>query len=173
MRLSYQFTNKEITPWSGMVFLKQFLDKMRFSEQVSSYGLLLRSGSNRGYSPSVLLESFVYCVWYGTTKFIHTEQTRSDRASNKIFGWKHVSAQDACKRFFRKFTQTDNLRVRQIIVFADLKKSINMIILRFARNIIRQKIGMQNEEWNYPIKLPLGANAEFGFNGFPLLFRDK
>jgi len=27
MDLTYQFTNKEVTPWSGMVFLKQFLDK--------------------------------------------------------------------------------------------------------------------------------------------------
>ena len=30
MGLMYQFTNKEVTPWGGMVFLKQFLDKMGF-----------------------------------------------------------------------------------------------------------------------------------------------
>jgi hypothetical protein len=30
MELTYQFTNKEITPWGGMVFLKQFLDKMHY-----------------------------------------------------------------------------------------------------------------------------------------------
>jgi hypothetical protein len=34
VELTYQFTNKEITSLGGMVFLKQFLDKMSFSEQV-------------------------------------------------------------------------------------------------------------------------------------------
>jgi hypothetical protein len=111
MELSYQFTNKEVTPWGGMVFLRQFLDKMRFSEQVTSYDFLPQPGSNRGYSPSVLLEAFVCSVWCGATKFIHTELTRSDRALSRIFGWKRVPAQDAYKRFFSKFTQTDTLRV--------------------------------------------------------------
>ena len=111
MGLTYQFTNKEITPWGGMVFLKQYLDKMGFSGQVCTCDLLPQPGSNRGYSPSVLLESFVCSVWCGATRFIHTELTRSDRALSKIFGWERVPAQDAYKRFFSKFTQTDNLRV--------------------------------------------------------------
>ena len=111
MELTYQFTNKEITPWGGMAFLKQFLDKMRFSAQVSSCDFLPQPGSNRGYAPSVLLESFICSVWCGATKFIHTELTRSDRALSQIFRWERVPAQDAYKRFFSKFTQTDNLRV--------------------------------------------------------------
>ena len=78
MDLTYQFTNKDITPWGGMAFLKQFLDKMGFSEQVSTCDFIPQPGSNRGYSPSVLLEAFVCSVWFGATKFIHTEQTRSD-----------------------------------------------------------------------------------------------
>ena len=40
------FTSKEITPWGGMVFLKQMLDKMRFSELVSGCEHLPVSGSN-------------------------------------------------------------------------------------------------------------------------------
>jgi len=111
MELTYQFTNKEITPWGGMTFLKQFLDKMAFSEQVNACNFLPQPGSNRGYSLSVLLEAFVCSVWCGATKFIHTEQTRSDRTLSKIFGWERVPAQDAYKRFFNKFTSTDNLRV--------------------------------------------------------------
>jgi hypothetical protein len=111
MELNYQFTNKDVTPWGGMVFLRQFLDKMRFSEQVSSCDFLPQPGSNRGYAPSVLLEAFVCSVWCGATRFIHTELTRSDRALSRIFGWEQVPAQDAYKRFFSKFTQTDNLRV--------------------------------------------------------------
>jgi hypothetical protein len=34
MEFDIAFTNKEITPWGGMVFLKQFLDKIGFREQV-------------------------------------------------------------------------------------------------------------------------------------------
>jgi len=101
MELTYQFTNKEITPWGGMAFLKQFLDKMAFSEQVTACDYLPQPGSNRGYAPSSLLEAFVCSVWCGSTKFIHIELTRSDRALSKIFGWKRVPAQDAYKPEFR------------------------------------------------------------------------
>jgi hypothetical protein len=99
MEQVYHFTNKEITSWGGMAFLKQFLDKMSFSEQVSSCDFLPQPGSNRGYDPSVLLEAFVCSVWCGATKFLHTELTRSDRALSKIFKWERVPAQDAYKRF--------------------------------------------------------------------------
>ena len=109
MEHTYQFTNKEITPWGGMAFLKQFLEKMDFSACVSSCEYLPRPGSNRGYDPSVLLASFICSVWCGATKFIHTGMTRSDKASGQLFGWERVPAQDAYKRFFNKFTQTDNL----------------------------------------------------------------
>jgi hypothetical protein len=34
-------------------------------------------------------------------KFIHTEQMRSDRVLSRVFGWKNVFGQDACKRFFQ------------------------------------------------------------------------
>jgi hypothetical protein len=108
---TYLFTGKEVTPWGGMVFLKQFLDRMGFSSKVASCGFLPLPGSNRGYPPSALLEAFVCSVWCGATKFIHTECTRSDSALGRIFGWGKVPAQDAYKRFFGKFTQTDNLRV--------------------------------------------------------------
>jgi len=111
MELLYRFTDKEVTPWGGMAFLKQFLDKIRFSEQVSSCSVLPQPGSNRGYNPSVLLESFICSVWCGATKFLHTEMIRADRALSKIFNWKIVPGHDAYKRFFSKFTQTDNLRV--------------------------------------------------------------
>jgi hypothetical protein len=111
MDISYQFTNKEITPWGGMVFLRQFLDKIGFSEQVINCPDLPQPGSNRGYGLDVLLESFICSIWCGATRFLHTEMTRCDRALSKIFGWVKVPGQDAYKRFFSKFSQTDNLRV--------------------------------------------------------------
>jgi hypothetical protein len=36
MELTYKFTNKEVTPCGGMVFLKQFLDQIKF---LSKYNL--------------------------------------------------------------------------------------------------------------------------------------
>jgi hypothetical protein len=111
MEQIYQFTNKEITPWGGMVFLKQFLDKMQFSQQVGSCAYLPQPGSNRGYSPRVIIETFICSVWSGATKFIHPEQTRMDVALSRIFNWIRVPGQDAYKRFFSKFTQADTIRV--------------------------------------------------------------
>lgn len=107
------FTSKEITPWGGMAFLKQMLDKMRFSEVVAQCHDLPIPGSNRGYPPKVILESFIASIWCGANRFMHTEQTRYDPALARIFGWKSVPAQDAYKRYFSKFDQVTNLNVSQ------------------------------------------------------------
>jgi hypothetical protein len=42
---------------------------------------------------------------------MHTEVTRHDAASGKIFDWKATPAQDTYKRFFSKFTQAINHKV--------------------------------------------------------------
>ena len=107
------FTSKEITPWGGMVFLKKMLDKMQFSEIVRHCEHLPVSGSNRGYAPEVILESFITSIWCGANRFMHTELTRLDPALARIFGWKNVPAQDAFKRYFSKFDQVTNLEVSQ------------------------------------------------------------
>ena len=57
MDLTYQFTNKNITPWGGMAFL----NKMGFSEQVSTCDFISQPGSNRGYSPSVIRMESGFC----------------------------------------------------------------------------------------------------------------
>jgi hypothetical protein len=107
------FTSKEITPWGGMSFLKHFLDKMQFSDRVRSFSSLPVSGSNRGYAPEVILESFIASIWCGANRFMHTELTRLDPALARIFGWKQMPAQDAFKRYFSKFDQVTNLEVSQ------------------------------------------------------------
>jgi len=107
------FTSKEITPWGGMTFLKQMLDKMQFSELVRNCSRLPVSGSNRGYSPEVILESFIASIWCGANRFMHTELTRLDPALARIFGWNQMPAQDAFKRYFSKFDQVTNLEVSQ------------------------------------------------------------
>lgn len=111
MKFELSFTNKEITPWGGMVFLKQMLDKIGFREQISSCEHLPVSLSNNSYKKEVLLESFITSIWCGANRFLHTEITRSDKALGEIFGWGKTPAQDAYKRYFSKFTQSTNQQV--------------------------------------------------------------
>lgn len=108
MQFELSYTNKEITPWGGMVFLKQMIDKLSFREQISKCQALPVQNSNRGYSVAVLLESFITSIWCGANKFFHTEITRSDFVLAKIFNWNKVPGNDAYKRYFNKFNQTTN-----------------------------------------------------------------
>jgi len=109
--LTYSFTNKEVTPWGGMVFMKQMLDKIGFRELITSCDVLPTQNSNRGHSVLILIESFLTSIWCGANRFLHTEVTRSDKALSKIFGWENVPGNDAYKRYFNKFSQGTNQRV--------------------------------------------------------------
>lgn len=111
MRSELSFSNKEVTPWGGMVFLKQMLSKISFREQINQFDFLPTQNSNRGHEVATLLESFITGVWCGANRFLHTEVTRSDRALSKIFDWKTVPGQDAYKRYFNKFDQVKNQEV--------------------------------------------------------------
>jgi len=85
MKFDLSFTNKEITPWGGMVFLKQMLDKIGFREQIEKCESLPVSLSNNSYKKEVLLESFITSIWCGANRFLHTEITRADKALGEIF----------------------------------------------------------------------------------------
>jgi Transposase DDE domain group 1 len=111
MEFDISYTSKEITPWGGMVFLKQMLQKMKFRELIDQNLDLPQSGSNRGYKTHSIVEGFITSIWCGANKFLHTEVTRHDSALGKIFGWKNTPGQDTYKRFFGKFTQATNQKV--------------------------------------------------------------
>lgn len=111
MEFDISYTNQEITPWGGMVFLRQMLDKIDFKGKVEGCKDLPQPGSNRGYSPLSIIESFLVSIWCGANRFMHTEITRHDQALKKIFGWLQAPAQDVYKRYFSKFTQTTNQRI--------------------------------------------------------------
>ncbi|MFK7106459.1 transposase [Flavobacterium oreochromis] len=111
MKFELSFTNKEITPWGGMVFLKQMLDKISFKTHIDNCNSLPTQNSNQGYDISVILESFITSIWCGANRFLHTEVTRADRALGDILGWSQTPAQDLYKRYFSKFTQATNQEV--------------------------------------------------------------
>lgn len=103
MKYDIRFTNKEITPWSGLGFLCNMMKKMNLREELSSYDFLPNSKSNNSYSSIDILEAFMVSIWCGANRFLHTEITRHDKALSMIFGWKRTPANDTYKRFFRKF----------------------------------------------------------------------
>jgi hypothetical protein len=111
MEFDISYTNQEITPWGGMVFLRQMLDKINFKAKVEECTDMPQPGSNRGYSPLSIIESFLVSIWCGANRFMHTEITRHDQALKKIFGWIQAPAQDVYKRYFSKFTQATNQRI--------------------------------------------------------------
>lgn len=111
MDFDISYTSKEITPWGGMVFLKQMLQKIGFRTLVENNPDLPVSGSNRGYNTFTIVEGFITSIWCGANRFLHTEVTRHDAALGKIFDWKNTPGQDTYKRFFSKFTQATNQKV--------------------------------------------------------------
>jgi hypothetical protein len=113
MEFDISYTSKEITPWGGMIFLKQMLQKIGFRELIEQNIDLPQSGSNRGYKTSTIIESFITSIWCGANRFLHTEVTRHDSALGKIFDWKVTPGQDTYKRFFSKFTAAKNHNVSQ------------------------------------------------------------
>lgn len=110
MELKIEFTNKEITPWGGMVLLKKMTDKMDFDSILSQLDLPIQ-GSNRGYSPAQLIKQFMTSVWCGANRFEHTEVTRQDEVIRAIWGFNRMAGHKAYQRFFQKFTQGTNQRV--------------------------------------------------------------
>jgi len=111
MEFEISYTSKEITPWGGMVFLKQMMEKIGFRKLVENNSDLPVSGSNRGYNTSTIVEGFITSIWCGANRFLHTEVTRHDAALGKIFQWKNTPGQDTYKRFFSKFSQATNQKV--------------------------------------------------------------
>jgi len=71
MEIKIDFTDKSITPWGGMILLKNMLDQMGFREVVGKCPALPQPGSNRGYRPVTILEAFIVSVWCGANLFTH------------------------------------------------------------------------------------------------------
>jgi hypothetical protein len=103
MNYKIEFTNKKVTPWSGMVLMKIFLDKMNIIQQLEEIDLP-KQNSNRGYTPSQLIINFWVSIWCGASKFEHLEVTRHDEIIQKIFGWKKMPGNKSFTRYFKKFS---------------------------------------------------------------------
>jgi hypothetical protein len=57
MELKIEFTDKEITPWGGMVLMKQLIEKTKINQVLERLPLPAQR-SNRGYNPIQLINNF-------------------------------------------------------------------------------------------------------------------
>jgi hypothetical protein len=110
MDLKLAFTDKEITPWSGMVFMKKLLDQTGILTKLIACDLP-EQRSNRGYAPIQLITSFMVSIWCGANRFEHLEVSRFDDVLRRIFGFKKMAGHKAYQRYFQKFTIAINQQV--------------------------------------------------------------
>lgn len=110
MELKIEFTDKELTPWGGMILMKKLIEKTKINEALEGLGLPAQN-SNRGYNPIQLINNFWVSLWSGASRFEHLEVTRMDKVIQKIFGWKQMAGHKSFQRYFKKFGQADNQRV--------------------------------------------------------------
>jgi len=108
--MDYQYSDKSVTPWGGMLQMKRLLDKSGISKKLSEIGLPEGKSNNRIEAISIV-EEFWVSVWIGAFRFSHTAVVRVDEALKKIFGWKRVASGVTFTRFFRKFTGQENARI--------------------------------------------------------------
>lgn len=79
--------------------MKELLDRSGIRRQLSALDLPF-PGSNRGYLPVQMVESFWLSVWVGASRFAHSGWLRYDEVLQEIFPWKRVLSQSTFIRFF-------------------------------------------------------------------------
>lgn len=107
MDVKIAFTDKEVTPWAGIILMKRMLDRMDFDSQLDKLPLPAQ-GSNRGYDPRQLVKQFMTSVWCGANKFEHCEITRQDEVMKQCWGFKQMAGSKSFQRFFNKHTTAIN-----------------------------------------------------------------
>lgn len=111
MDFKINYTNKEITSWGGLEFMKRLIEKSGIIENIENIKDLPRQGSNRGYKPVQLIQSFWLSIWSGGNRYTHLEVIRFDRVLQKLFSWERMPGYKAYQRYFSKYTYAINHKV--------------------------------------------------------------
>lgn len=105
-----EYTEKAVSPWGGMLQMKQLLEATKIKRVLQS--LQLPCGKSNNSIDSVdIVESFFVSVWIGCFKFSHTAVVRLDDTLKQLFGWKRVASGTTFGRFFQKFNIEENERI--------------------------------------------------------------
>ena len=81
--IRYEFVEKPVTAWGGMRMMKELIDRTgikKFMEKLP----LPKPGSNRGYPPIQIIESFWVSIWIGASRFVHSGWLRYDKVLKDI-----------------------------------------------------------------------------------------
>lgn len=107
VNLPIEYSSKSVTPFGGMSLMKRFVDQTGIREALDVLPLP-NKGSNAGYDPKVIVESFWLSIWTGASRYIHCDWLRHDETLHSIFGWDKMPSQSTYSRFFGKFSQKLN-----------------------------------------------------------------
>lgn len=110
MALQIQFSDKQVSPWGGLILMKEILDKTGIRKKLSELNLPQSTSNNRIDSISIV-ESFFASVWIGATAFSQTAIIKSDSTVKEIFGWSRIPSGTTFGRFFKKFSWKENNRI--------------------------------------------------------------
>jgi len=108
--LSYEFTDKEVSPWGGLRLIEEVYRKSGLRGFLENECPDLPvPGSNRGYSSLDLIEDLMVSVILGAKRLSHIGTLRDDQVVQRIFGWRRgMASQSTFNRFLRKFDQELN-----------------------------------------------------------------
>lgn len=110
VNLPIEYSSKPVTPFGGMSLMKRFIDQIGIREKLEDLNLP-SPGSNRGYDPKQIVESFWLSIWTGASRYIHCDWLRNDEVLQSIFGWSSMPSQSTYSRFFGKFSQGLNTEI--------------------------------------------------------------
>ena len=108
--MDYQYSDKSVTPWGGMLQMKRLMDASGIREKLIELSMP-QGKSNNSIDAVGIVEMFFVSVWIGCFRFSHTAVVRVDEALKKIFGWGRVASGTTFGRFFKKFDWKTNARV--------------------------------------------------------------
>lgn len=110
MSIEVQFSDKQVSPWGGLVLMKELLDQTGIRNKLSELNLP-ESKSNNSIDSVSIVESFFASVWIGATAFSQTAIIKLDTTIKEIFGWKRIPSGTTFGRFFKKFSWNENNRI--------------------------------------------------------------
>lgn len=114
VNLPIEYSDKQVTPFGGMCLMKRFIDQTGIREDLGKLNLP-QPGSNCGYAPEQIIESFWLSIWTGASRYIHCDWLRYDKTLQDIFGWDRMPSQSTYSRFFGKFSQSRNTEVFPVL----------------------------------------------------------
>ncbi|MHB8603588.1 MAG: IS1380 family transposase [Nitrosotalea sp.] len=105
-----EYSDKNVTPFGGLIFMKEMLEKTGIMEQISKEAMPISLSQNR-YTAQEIIECFMASVWCGACNFLQTEHIRYDETLKEIFGWRRIPSHVTYGRFFKKFSLQRNNEV--------------------------------------------------------------